>query len=144
MKLRRVKCNRCGTNYRARTLRCPTCDALTPLDEAGGLKASDWLVGVLFLVLGLVFGIGLAIWFINSGPMRGIHGPLASIPLVIVPVGLVFHGILLLMGIHPRDFYEWWDRLPGSVRRLAWCFLALLVVIFFIACYRDEAAVVRR
>ncbi|MBI3411061.1 MAG: hypothetical protein HY040_22230 [Planctomycetes bacterium] len=142
MKPKRVQCDRCGTKYRLRTLRCPGCDALNPHAAGKGLTKSDRVVGVILLVFGILSGIVLTVLLIASvwiGAMRGIRGAAACIILMVLPVGLIFHGILLLIGIHPRDFYSWWDHLPSVARRLAWGLLALVIVIFFIVFFFGEA-----
>jgi hypothetical protein len=100
------------------------------------------MIGVLLIVLGIAIFIPVAILFIGSvwmGGPRGIRAAAAGILLLVIPVGMVFHGILVLCGIHPRDFYSWWDNLGGPVRGLAWCLLALLILIFVIVGFFGEA-----
>jgi hypothetical protein len=46
---------------------------------------------------------------------------------MILPLWLMLHGVLLLVGIHLRDFYTWWNRLAQPLRIL----LQLLVVVAF-------------
>jgi hypothetical protein len=48
--------------------------------------------------------------------------------LALIPLGTVFHGILLLFGIHPKDFYAWWGNLSDLTKSILGALLAILVV----------------
>lgn len=142
MKRKDVKCARCGTRYRPRTLRCPGCHAVNPFAAGKGNKKFDRVVGIILIVFGIVTGIAFTVLLIGSvwmGGPRGIRGAAAALILMVLPIGLLLHGILVLMGIHPREFYSWWEHLPGPFRKTAWGLLAVVIVIFFIVFFFGEA-----
>jgi hypothetical protein len=137
MKRKRVTCAECETKYRARARRCPSCDEPNPL-ATGAWTKYDGIVGISLIVVGVAIGIPVALLLIGSvwmGGPRGIRAAAAGILLSVIPIGSVFHGVLLLCGIHPRDFYSWWDHLPSPVRGVAWSLLALLILTFVIVCF---------
>ena len=142
MKPKRVKCHQCGTKYRPQTLSCPTCEAPNPLADDRDLTKHDRLIAVSLIAFGIVIGIPVAVLLIGSvwmGGLRGIRAAAAGILLMVIPVGAVFHGILLLSGVRPKEFYSWWQNRGSLERRLAWCLLALLILIFVIVGFFGEA-----
>jgi hypothetical protein len=116
-------CSRCGTEYSTRRLRCPNC--LLPREgPAASLAARDRLAGFVLLTVGALGALATCWWLYKSG--LGRHGIV-----LIVPVWLLLHGMLLLTGIHLRDFYVWWNQLrpPGriAIQALGFLVFALLV-----------------
>lgn len=140
MKRKRVKCDECGTRYRAKALRCPICESPNPA-AAGGPGEYDRTVGILLILIGIGTAIPVGALLIGSvwmGGSRGIRSAAAGLLLSVIPIGCMFHGMLFLCGIHPREFYAWWDNLPPQVRGLAWFMLAILVVTFVIVFFLSE------
>ena len=127
-KQKRVKCRHCGVKFKAREVRCPVCEYPNPVRVGTGVSGSDRVVGLLLIGVGVLLGIPafwLLVWTLLYG---GIRGRAACAILVIVPVGSVFHGILLVNGIHPRDFYSWWNNRSEVQRALLWGALGIVVL----------------
>jgi hypothetical protein len=98
------------------------------------MSASDRLIGLVLIVVGVLIAIPVfwvLLWVPNLGGSRGRFGVGL---LALIPVATVFHGVLLVCGVHPRDFYAWWDNLSDLARALLLGLLALVgvgLVIFF-------------
>src|SRR5262249_40939032 len=122
MKRKEVKCPRCDAWYRARLMRCPACYAANPRAAGKGNKKFDHLVGIVLVVFGAITGIAFTVLLIASMSMGpdGFRGAAAALVLMVLPIALLLHGIVILMGYHPRDFYWWWENVPGPIRRAAW------------------------
>jgi hypothetical protein len=128
MKKKKVKCRHCGVRFRAREVRCPACQYPNPVRVDSGVSSTDRVVGAILVGIGVLIGIPalwLLIWTLLYG---GVRGKAACAILVIVPVGSVFHGVLLLCGIHPRDFYAWFNSLSPINRALLCGVLGIAVV----------------
>jgi hypothetical protein len=93
------------------------------------------LIGVVLIVVGVLISIPFFWYVIAACAFGGPRVRLALGTLGIIPVGTVFHGVLLLWGIHPRDFYGWWDSLSNVGQSLLLGLLILLalglVILFF-------------
>ncbi len=133
-KRKKVKCRLCGERYAARTLRCPACEAPNPHAAGSGVSATDRWVGVILIILGVLIAFP-SFWFLYWAlRFGGIRVKAVTCMLAIIPVGTVFNGILLVNGVHPKDFYSWWENLSDLTRGLIWAALAIVaacVLLFF-------------
>jgi len=123
MAAKHAPCSHCGTVYSTRRLSCPNC-FLPREGPAASLAARDRLAGLILLTLGAIGALATCWWLYKTG--LGRHAIVVAVPL-----WLLLHGILLLTGIHLRDFYFWWNQLRPPVRIATQVFgmlaLALLV-----------------
>jgi hypothetical protein len=133
-----VRCDSCGMKYDRRRLRCPHCDAENP-HASPSISARDQLFGFVLLGLGVVSLVGVVyIMFFLGGASRVLL--LRSI-LFVIPVGLIFQGVLFLMGMHPRDFFEWWNNRSPTTHYLVFGGLAALItlaIILYFVMDRDD------
>jgi hypothetical protein len=111
-----------------------------------GLTGADRIVGVSLIVIGAALAVP-AFWFVYLMLRYGsLRGKAVSFTLAIVPVGAIFNGILLVNGVHPRDFYSWWDRRTELQRLLIWGTLAVaglgIVLLFMFGGSAPRADVV--
>jgi hypothetical protein len=98
------------------------------------MSATDRWIGLILIVAGVVLAVPafwVLLWVPNLG---GSRGRLGVGVLALIPLAMVFHGVLLVCGVHPREFYAWWDNLSDLAQSLLLGLLALVVVglvIFF-------------
>lgn len=132
-KPKKVRCPECGVKYGARRLRCPECLADNP-EAKRGISANEQIFGIVLLVVGLLLFIPV-IWFITlARAMGGFGGLYLRLLLLLFPAGLTANGLLLLMGIHPKDLWEWWNNRSDLTRSLVGGgFVVLLILIFVLS-----------
>jgi len=118
-----VPCSFCGTAYSARRLRCPKCH-LPREDVAAALTAKDRLAGLVLISLAGLATFAVGWWIYKTGFGRQALA-------MVIPLWCLLHGILLLMGIHLRDFYAWWNQLAQPVR-IAIQVLGVLAFLFLV------------
>jgi hypothetical protein len=116
-KRKRVTCPRCGVKYRASHLRCPACEEPNPKAAPRGVSAADRLTGLVLLVVGVLIAV-LVLFLLLLAPGVGGRGGMALGTLAFIALGAIFHGVLFLVGIHPRDFYRSWYKLSDLTRFL--------------------------
>jgi hypothetical protein len=137
-KPKRRKCEGCGEKYPALSLRCPRCFTPNPRVEKPPLEASERLFGIILVVVGVLIAIPVVIlvrftgrWFV------GIRGYAALGTVAFIAVGTIFNGVLFLCGVHPKDFYSWWNNQSPLMRMLIIGGLVLagvvLLMIFMLA-----------
>ncbi len=87
----------------------------------------DRLLGLILLGIGVLIAVALGYFIYRTG--LGRHGIL-----LFVPLWLMLHGTLLLLGIHFRDFWAWWNQLkpPARIALQALGILALGLVVWFL------------
>jgi hypothetical protein len=136
MKPKRIKCPNCGERYGRGVRRCPACLEPNPKAVPPGVSFADRLFGILLIALGLAIGIPI-LWIFFWSPHFLIGGRRGWGLLLLIPVGLVFQGLLFLIGVHPRDFFAWWENRSDLSQFLVIGFLCLvgvgaLILLFFV------------
>jgi hypothetical protein len=124
-KRKRVECPRCEVKYAASRVRCPACEEPNPQFAKAALPAGDRWIGLVVLILGILFAVPV-LWAFLLMPGLAIRGRLGAGALAVIPLGMILNGCLLLVGIHPRDFYAWWNGLSDIPRS---SIIGLLVVL---------------
>lgn len=121
-----VKCSDCGLQYGARALHCPQCQAPNPTPAGSGLSALDRMIGV--IILGIAVLLAIPTFFFVYWNLEVRRLSVYVILLAAVPIATAFVGILVIIGINPRDFYSWWGSLSRSSQWLLWVLLGLVAV----------------
>jgi hypothetical protein len=114
-----------------KVMRCPSCHEPNPWAKKPPLTASDRYFGLLLVGVGLLIGIPV-FYVLFWAPKFIFFGRRGWVLLAVIPLGLIFHGILFLYGIHPKDFYGWWENLSDLSRGLIIGFLVLVGLVVFI------------
>jgi hypothetical protein len=122
-------------------LRCPACEAPNPKAAPRGVSAGERLVGVILLVVGIALAIPIFFLLLFVPTWGGARGRAGLAALAIIPVGSIFHGVLFVSGIHPREFYAWWNSLAPVSRFLIIGALVLLAVGLVLVVWLSSAGV---
>jgi hypothetical protein len=100
------------------------------------LSSGERLFGLILVGVGLLLGIPLlllpfvpTVWL---GPRLEVGQGLVL--LALIPIGLIFHGVLFLCGIHPKDFYSWWNHLSDLTQNIV-IGLGILLGIGLLVCF---------
>jgi hypothetical protein len=98
-----------------------------------GVSGSDRIVGLVLIVIGALLLIP-ALWFFYWALRYGrLRAKAAAFMIPVIPLGAIFNGILLVNGVHPKDFYSWWNNLSDLVRWAIYGALALIAAVVVIA-----------
>jgi hypothetical protein len=99
------------------------------------VSTKDRVAGAVLVVLGISTATAIG-WFIYKTRFA------RHAVVLLLPLWFVLHGILLLVGIHARDFFTWWNRLTPipriAIHVLGW--LALMALVWFLVMARRPPA----
>jgi hypothetical protein len=98
------------------------------------VKASDRLFGLILIALGLIIAVPV-LWFLLAASWVGLTGRRGWTLLTLIPLGLIFHGALFLVGVHPKSFYAWWENLSDLNRAILVGFLVIVGVGVFLVLF---------
>jgi hypothetical protein len=61
--------------------------------------------------------------------------PALRLVLFVIPLGMGLKGGLLICGVHPKDFYTWWNDLSDTVQYIIWGILGVvgLAVLYLLS-----------
>jgi hypothetical protein len=109
-------------------MRCPGCHLPNPTATRSALTGKDRLFGMLLFGGGLLIGVPMFYVFIWAPRYMVLGGARGWGLLSLIPTGMVFHGALFLCGVHPKDFYGWWNTFSDLARVLLIGLLLVLVL----------------
>lgn len=141
-KRKSVRCPDCAEIYSASNLRCPLCELPNPKMSAFPVSPADRVVGIALLILGILTAIPFFVLPYGFGTIPRLRGSAIYFAAHLIPPTLMLNGILLLCGIHPRDFYHWWehrnDFTKGIILVAGLLLIALAIVVYWLITFEAE------